>query len=142
MFTVFLFLIVLIPCLYFVYTTKQKSDNLKKQVILLTKQNNYIHNFKNDKVKNESISIRYESPKYKNGIIIKDCSLYIAPLEDYPQIYKLQENTKVDIHDSAQINSEIWYEISIPYTSKINTKGWIKEDFISVIENEHINENE
>ena len=102
---------------------------LRKQIIRLTRQNNRL----SDKMsKNLNIKIKYIDTESKYGIIKSSCNLYIAPIYNSPIINQLRKDTRLEIVDSAFIDDERWYEISIWNSIKTNNKGWVNEEFISI----------
>ncbi|WP_410506284.1 hypothetical protein ACER0A_013435 [Haloimpatiens sp. FM7315] len=134
----FFFCLILIICVgtfgYFTLINSKKSDTLKRQLMLVTKQNDSLKNKTLTVKKAESINITYYAPKYKLGLILNNCSLYLSPLEDSPVLNSLKENTKVYILDRAEVNSNAWFYINLYSEENVNNKGWIKDQNLSFIE--------
>jgi hypothetical protein len=116
----------------------------KKQIIILSKQNKDLKNKLNNRYsKYKNLNVKYKLPEYKNGITNKPCNLYISPINDSIILTKLNENTKLDIQDSAEILDTLWYEINIETedADRINTKGWLPEDCITKVQLDENHEN-
>lgn len=100
-------------------------DMQRKQILLLTKQNYDLKNKIKSMVIIKDIIVNYKTPEFAEGFI-KNCKLYIAPLENSVVLCKVDEETNVTILDCAEIGDAIWYEVSIPVEDRINSKGWVK----------------
>lgn len=105
-----------------------KISNQRNQILLLKYQNN---NLKHKTNSSSHVTIKYLNPNYSEGILKEDCNLYIAPLSNSAIINSLDQATIIQIYDSAEINDELWYEVSVLSEDRINSKGWIKSDYIS-----------
>lgn len=127
----FLFTLLVIAALCISYYFTNKMSNQRKQILLLKYQNNNLKQVTKVK-KNKTITIEYIAPNCTEGKIIKECELLLSPLSDSPQLNLLEENTLVEIYDTAKINNEKWCEISITSDERINSKGWIKEENINL----------
>lgn len=109
----------------------QKLDNQRKQILVLSKQNEVLkQNVPKGPRAYGSISIRYSSPAYTQGVTKENCKIYIAPLEDSPIILKIERPTSVNVLFKGDVLNSTWYEISIPIKSSTNSKGWIKDSEI------------
>ncbi|WML36332.1 SH3 domain-containing protein [Clostridium sp. OS1-26] len=126
----FLFVLLIGFSLFVSYYFTNKVSNQRKQILLLKYQNN---NLKHKTNSDSSLhtTIKYLNPNYSEGILKEDCNLYIAPLSNSAIINSLNQSTIIQIYDSAEINDELWYEISVLSEDRINSKGWIKSDYIS-----------
>lgn len=118
---------------YTIFTFSKKDDILKKQLILLSRQNDALRSKLTELYPKKPINISYNIPKYKWGILQKSSTLYISPLENSPEIITFKEDTKVYILDGAKVDSENWLYICLDSPDSIITKGWIKENYISLI---------
>lgn len=118
---------------YFILTFSKKSDTLKKQSILLSRQNDTLRSKLIELYPKKPSSISYNIPKYKWGIIQKNSTLFISPLENSIELMSFKENTKVYILDSANVDSKIWFYICFDSPDNITIKGWINEESISLI---------
>jgi hypothetical protein len=101
----------------------------RKQILLLKYQNDDLKQTSKT-TKNKNITVEYIFPLYTKGVIKNNCELFISPMVDSAILNFLTEDTFVKIEDSANINNQLWYEISILEEERVNTKGWIKEDSI------------
>jgi hypothetical protein len=126
----FLFILLIGSALFVSYYFTSKMSNQRKQILLLKYQNNTLK-CKPNLEQNEQIIVKYLSPNYNRGIIKSDCKLYLGPLNSSAVLNSLSENTNVQIHDSAEVNNKLWYEISILSQDRTNSKGWIKSDYLN-----------
>ncbi|WP_411679629.1 hypothetical protein [Clostridium thailandense] len=127
---VFLFLFLIGFALFISYYFTNKMTNQRKQILLLKHQNNSLKN-KADLEKEEQIIVKYHYLDKNQGIIKSNCKLYLWPSDKSSALNSLMENIVVQIHDSAEINEELWYEISILSEDRTNSKGWIKSDCLT-----------
>lgn len=126
----FLFVLLVGFSLFVSYYFTNKVSNQRKQILLLKYQNNNLKH-KTNSESSLHTTIKYLTPNYSEGILKEDCNLYIAPLSNSAIINSLNQSTIIQIYDSAEINDELWYEVSILSEDRINSKGWIKSDCIS-----------
>lgn len=126
---VFLFLLLVGFALFVSYYFTNKVENQRKQILLLKHQNSSLKH-KTDLEKSEQIIIKYVSPNNSQGVIKSDCKLYLGPYSNSPVLNSLAKNTIVQIHDSAEVNKDLWYELSISSQDKVNSKGWVKSDHL------------
>lgn len=126
----FLFVLLVGFSLFISYYFTNRVSNQRKQILLLKYQNNTL---KHKATLNSNLHnvIKYLTPNYSEGVIEQNCNLYIAPLDNSAIINSLNQSTIIQIHDSAEINNELWYEVSILSEDRVNSKGWIKSDSIS-----------
>lgn len=126
----FLFLFLVGFSLFVSYYFTNRISNQRKQIMLLKYENNNLKH-KMTLEQQEQITVKYLSPNYDEGIIKKDCNLHLRPLEDSSILSFLNENTIVQIQDSAEVNKELWYKISILAQEQTNSIGWIKSDYLT-----------
>jgi hypothetical protein len=129
----FLFLLIIIAALCTSYYFTNKMSAQRKQILLLKYQNNDL-NQASKNAKNKNITVEYIFPLCTKGVIKKRCELFICPMIDSAILNFLTEDTFVKVEDSANINNELWYEISLITEERVNTKGWIKENSIKLQE--------
>lgn len=132
-----LFLIVIIAALCTSYYFTSKMAAQRKQILLLKYQNNDLKQTSKT-TKNKNISVEYIFPMNTKGLIKDNCELLLSPIDDSVILNLLKKDTSVEIEDSAVINNDLWYEVSLITEPRINSKGWIKEDFLKI--REDINE--
>lgn len=132
-----LFLIVIIAALCTSYYFTNKMAAQRKQILLLKYQNSDLKQISKT-TKNKNISVEYIFPTNTEGVIKNTCGLLICPMDDSAILNLLKEDTPVKIEDSANINNELWYEVSLITEPRVNSKGWIKESFLKL--QEDINE--
>ncbi|MCR1934875.1 hypothetical protein ACQX0N_12515 [Clostridium tepidum] len=125
-----LFIIILGACSYFIYTFSNKINLQQKQIILFKKQIDKLKSQNRSDFKN--IDIKFITCSVQDGTIIKNSYIYLYPDNNSPYIYKLHKDDSVTIHCAAENRGEIWYEVSCFSKGIINTKGWVKKDFINL----------
>lgn len=134
-------LLILISTFFFIYRNlTQKIWNFKKQLTFLVRNNDELK----DKVLKQNISpqnsytnissevieIKYESPSFNSATTCRDCILYAAPFENSPIVSKISVNTPLEVQDTAFISNTTWYEVNIPISERINSKGWLKAESV------------
>lgn len=129
----FLFLIIIIAALYTSYYFTNKIAAQRKQILLLKYQNIDLSETSRAS-KTANVSIEYVFPVNTKGFIKKNCELLICPIDNSSIVNFINENTLVGIEDSAYINNQLWYEISLISESRVNSKGWVKEDYLELQE--------
>lgn len=133
---IFLILIACIAILYFysnskitnlrnqLLALKRQNGNLSLNLSTLNKQNNILHN----------ISIIPTSFNNSSGIIKSGADIYIGPLDALPIIYTTNVNMEVRIFDKVQSNNDYWYYVELPKDSKVNSRGWVKENNFTIFQ--------
>lgn len=118
---VFLILLLMTACALIFLYFQNKSYSQRKQILFLSNQNNTMRrkNYKN-------IIIKYSSINYKYGFTKGNCSINLAPIDEPLTVCTLQGNTTIDIINRAEVNGQIWYEVSVFSKERINNQGWIK----------------
>ncbi|MBC2580901.1 hypothetical protein [Clostridium sp. DJ247] len=130
----FLFIVLVGFSLYVSYYFSNKLHNQRKQLLLLKYQNNALkHNVKTNDT--NDIIIKYITPLYNRGIVITNCKLLLSPLSNSTVLNILNENTVIEIQDSAEVNYKLWYEISLITDDRTNSKGWVKSEHIKFLSN-------
>jgi len=129
----FIFFCVIVFAIYYKYDATVSS--LKKQVILLSKQNRSLKskvNINMERIKNFQMKrLKLISSK---GLITKDTSLRISPISKSMPLTPLTENELVEIFTCVKITDTTWYQVTIDSTNDINSIGWINENFISLVD--------
>ncbi|MCT8977506.1 hypothetical protein N4T77_12940 [Clostridium sp. CX1] len=125
----FLFIVLVVAALCASYYFTNKMSAQRKQILLLKYQNN---NLKQLTKADKKVTIEYMYPTTNKGIVKKKCELLMSPLLNSPSLNLLKEDMLIEIHDSGKINNQVWYEVSISSNDRTNSKGWIKEDFVSL----------
>lgn len=136
MFVFILFIILIAISTGIIYHFYNMCYLQKRQLMLLTKQNNSLkENINSSKMKSENITLLYKSTNYAYGVIENPCKLHISPLKNSPVLCILDKNLDIEILDSVEVYQEIWYEIRFFSKTNINNKGWISDDNISIFKN-------
>ena len=129
----FLFLLIIISALGGSYYFTNKMSAQRKQILLLKYQTNNLKQASKSS-KDKTITIKYILPICNQGIIAKKCELFLSPMENSLILNSLNESTLVEIQDSVSIDNELWYEVSLIAKERVNSKGWIKEEFLKLLE--------
>lgn len=128
---ILLFIVAVGALFYSFYYFSNKISIQKNQLVALKKQCSKLkHLVKNNNPYPNKVTIYYKKPTNSTGKIKCCTTLKLSPLDYSPSICKLDKDTLIDILDSAEINNKLWYEISIPNKSNINSKGWISSFYI------------
>ncbi len=134
----FIFLSAIVFAIYYKYDATVSS--LKKQVILLSKQNRSLKskmNINMERIKDFQMKrLKLISSK---GIITKDTSLRISPISKSMPLNSLTENELVKIFTCVKINDTTWYQVDISSSNDINSIGWVNENFISLVDDTFVN---
>lgn len=108
----------------------------KQQYLSLTKQyKNLREKYLKEYKSSNNIFVKYNTPTTSAAITNANVSIYLAPLENCPIINTLNDKVQVTILDEAETNTEIWYYVSLPINTNVNSKGWIKKCDFSLILN-------
>lgn len=127
-----LFLILIIAAAGAYYYLAQKLDNQRKQILVLSKQNDVLRSkVAKNQIGPSDISIKYSIPTVNKGTTKANCELYIAPLDNSPVIVKLSRPIVVTLLCRAELFNQIWYEVSVDTSSPINSRGWIKSTYLT-----------
>ena len=134
MFIFFVILVLLIvPVIVYLYFS-DKLSGLQRQLMFMARQNNDLKSsLMRQNFSNESVSVTYAFPSFNSCVSSEYCSLYLAPTENSPAISKIDIGVQMEVHDSAEIGNSIWYEVSLPAATRVNNKGWIKENSITKV---------
>lgn len=123
---VFVLFILVIICLVLYY--EKKIFYYKKQLLIA---NNQIDRLQkkvpkiNSMKKNRGVQIKFSIPNSNMGIINENSKIYISPLESSELVQHINIKMEVKILDKAEIDNQIWYYISLPIDSNINSRGWV-----------------
>lgn len=130
---IFLFLVIVIVCFYLYYTFNDKYYDQQKQIMLLKKQNIKLKNsIQNTNHINKNIKVKFIPSDYEKATTKKDCDLFLSPTDNSTVIYNIKPNELVNIYSAAEVSNTLWFEISIFSKGMINTKGWVKKDFLNI----------
>lgn len=134
MFLFFLIVIILLASLAMYYYLTEKLDNQRKQLLILSKQNDVLRGKASKSGKYpfnlKDIKIKYSASEFQEGITLENTPLYIAPYVESPLIIYMEKSLRVTIIIKSEFLNSTWYEISLNTNSPINCRGWIKSDSI------------
>lgn len=129
---IFLILILIIAFMYFYY--EKKLTIAKKRILRTSNQFNNIRNeYRSALTKNQNINVQFLTPTASKAITNNNTTVFLAPILDSPKIRVLDIKMEVKILDSAIINNQTWFYVSLPIDSTYNCRGWINKDDFSFI---------
>lgn len=133
MLTIIVLLLILALAGMFLYFDRKLSLT-KHQMLLISKQNKELKDklLSASKV-NKELFIRYSLTTPSDGITQSNASLFIAPYENSIKINLISEKLAVKIQEEAEVNNETWYFVSLPISTNVNSKGWMKKSDFSLI---------
>ncbi|WP_315080311.1 hypothetical protein [uncultured Clostridium sp.] len=128
-----LFIIVVAGSLLFlIYNYENKISLVKKQLIASQEQF-YKLKAKYDQLNSlkNNPSIMFLDLTEHTGLLTKDSMVYLSPNELAPTLQKLDISMEVYILDKALCDKIVWYYVSLPIDTNINSRGWVKENSFS-----------
>lgn len=117
----------------YLYFNNQLDSNRRK-LIVLSKENSQLKNRVKGIKKYNSLSIKFSEPLYSYGEAKSNSLLYLSPLETSPILCKMNTSAKIKLLCTAEVLDEIWYEVLLDSPKNINSRGWMKKDFIIINE--------
>lgn len=103
-----------------------KISQLEKELSDKNSRISELQNLQNNALKN--IMINYIENRSSKMFVEKKCDLLALPIENTIKLNLIDENTVVNVLDTAEVNNIIWLYVLIPvYDTPSNYKGWIKE---------------
>lgn len=110
------------------YKYEQNITSILKDNQLLKNQISTLRNKYNallDSQKNYSLEFLTIDEQY--GLVPKNANVYLYPDEKSPILQKLSIGMQVGILEKVRTENSIWYYITLPIESNINSRGWIME---------------
>ncbi|ADK17196.1 MULTISPECIES: hypothetical protein [Clostridium] len=129
----FLFLLIIAGNAVILYKFNDKVSVQRRQILSLKYENDDLKS-KLSKQTPKKIDIKYVTPQFLNAVVTISGTLHLSPISNSSIVNTLKENTSLKIQDSAQIQSQLWYEVFLPGDNRLNSKGWIKSNYIRIIE--------
>ena len=118
--------------LYFYY--EKKLSMARKRLRITSNQFNSIRNeYRTALTRSKNINVKFITPTIKTAITNTKADVYLAPIPDSPKIKTLNVKMEVKILDSAIINNDTWFYVSLPIDSDYNCRGWVNENEFSYI---------
>ncbi|AOR24697.1 hypothetical protein [Clostridium taeniosporum] len=118
--------------LFLIYNYENRISSVKKQLIAsqeqffkLKSKYNQLNTLKHNP------SIMFLDLTEHAGLLTKDSIVYLSPNELAPALQTLDISMEVYILDKALCNKTVWYYVSLPIDTNINSRGWVKEDCFS-----------
>jgi hypothetical protein len=111
----------------------QKLDNQRRQILVLSTQNNRLQSKINKYQKMySSLKIKFVQTSYKNGYTTENTAIFLSPIEQSPIVHMCLKSVKVAVSCTAEVQGQIWYEVELTVNSTL-LKGWLKESQIKLM---------
>lgn len=115
---------------------QEETKNLKKEIKELKEQINKLENNKLDPK-----SLTYINYNYKSRLVKAEQKFYIYPGENSPLVGNvIKAGTYLEVLDAGILEDdkrEVWLYVKIPvYDTPMDCKGWIKEEYTVLYNNE------
>lgn len=118
----------------FLSSYNQKVSALRMDLMLSKQQILQLQNkFKTLETRSSDFTIEFLNTNDTSGIIMANTPVYLSPEKNSPTLQKVSSTIEVTILDKASINNSLWYYVSLPIDSNINSKGWVRCDDFSDI---------
>lgn len=118
----------------FLSSYNQKVSALRMDLMLSKQQILQLQNkFKTLETRSSDLTIEFLNTNDTSGIIMANTPVYLSPEKNSPTLQKVSSTIEVTILDKASINNSLWYYVSLPIDSNINSKGWVRCDDFSDI---------
>lgn len=132
-------LIIIIALIIFFnfYKLQKKVSCQKRQLLLLKRENNDLKSkfmIATTSSDAEQLIVQFEKPNFNNGTTSTNCKLYSAPIVNSNILSGVLRNTPLQIQDSAFVNNKLWYEVNLPSRNRINSKGWVEDRDVIIID--------
>ncbi|GIM30582.1 hypothetical protein CPJCM30710_32480 [Clostridium polyendosporum] len=129
---IILLLLLALACTYLYFDKKLTA--IKHQLFFINKQYKALKNKYSAKYKSSpNVYVKYSIPSCSSGVTQSNAILFLAPIATSPVINNINEKLQVTILDEAEINNEKWFFVSLPLSTNVNSKGWIKKTDFSLI---------
>lgn len=102
----------------------------RKQIMILSKENSSIKDSLKTYRLNSPLTVNFSDPPYNYGEIIPKGEVLIAPLNNASVLCKINSPMKIMILCKAELLDSIWYEVILDVPKNINSRGWVKKDYI------------
>lgn len=141
----YIIFLILILCIIFIFIScDKKVATLKKQLIVANNQNTSLRAklSKYSSLSDNNIQVKFLNLNNNIGLINSNTNILIAPISGFNIINKSVVKMEVAILDKVEIKSKVWYYVSLPLDSNINSRGWVREeDFFSFYNSNNISSN-
>ncbi|WP_027633543.1 hypothetical protein [Clostridium hydrogeniformans] len=102
----------------------------RKQIMILSKENSSIKDSLKAYKLHSPLTVNFSDPPYSYGEIVSRGEVLIAPLNNASLLCKINSPMKVMILCKAELLNSIWYEVTLDVPKGINSRGWVKKDYI------------
>lgn len=111
----------------------QKLDNQRRQILVLSTQNNRLQSKLNKFQRMySSLKIKFIQTSYKNGYTTENSAILLCPIEQAPIVHMCLKPVKVAVTCTAEVQGQVWYEVELTINSTL-LKGWLKESQIKLM---------
>ncbi len=133
----FLFLIVFIGGIiagyYIINKYEQTISSLKLKLNLLNSELSKVVSEKKA-LDIENLALNFLDSENTNGILKSNSKVYLFPASISPVLHITSQDLNATILAKVLIKDTTWYFASLPLDCNINSKGWVMDDYISVIQ--------
>ena len=131
----YIIFLILISCIIFIFIScDKKVATLKKQLLVANNQNTSLRAklYKYSGLIDNNIQVKFLNLYNNTGLINSNTDILIAPISGISVLNKSVVKMEVIILDKVEIKNKIWYYVSLPLDSNVNSRGWVREeDFYS-----------
>ena len=131
----YIIFLILISCIIFIFIScDKKVATLKKQLLVANNQNTSLRAklYKYSGLIDNNIQVKFLHLYNNTGLINSNTDILIAPISGISVLNKSVVKMEVIILDKVEIKNKIWYYVSLPLDSNVNSRGWVREeDFYS-----------
>lgn len=122
-----LFIILIVTIFLIIVYYDRKQAILKHQLVVT---NNYNSRLKNNLSKygsnKSNLKVEFSTPSKLIGIIKEETSIFLCPIDNTILMHRTTIKMEVNILDQCKINNSIWFYVTLPTDSNINSRGWVK----------------
>ena len=131
----YIIFLILISFIIFIFIScDKKVATLKKQLLVANNQNTSLRAklYKYSGLIDNNIQVKFLNLYNNTGLINSNTDILIAPISGISVLNKSVVKMEVIILDKVEIKNKIWYYVSLPLDSNVNSRGWVREeDFYS-----------
>ena len=130
----YIIFLILISCIIFIFIScDKKVATLKKQLLVANNQNTSLRAklYKYSGLIDNNIQVKFLHLYNNTGLINSNTDILIAPISGISVLNKSVVKMEVIILDKVEIKNKIWYYVSLPLDSNVNSRGWVREEDFS-----------
>lgn len=132
--SIIIILLLLLALAYTYLYFDRKLIATRHQLFFINKQYKALKNKYSTQHRNSpNVYVKYSIPSCSSGVTQSNATLFLAPIDTSPTINNINEKLQVTILDEAEVNNEKWFFVSLPLSTNVNSKGWIRKTDFSLI---------